>query len=299
MKDNNHVITRSNIEQKWQRSIQSDVVIYNKSGNGKTCLGLLRRFVYKITNIKEISPHNDMNNKNGKGLINLSTYRLIDFKKVAFTLAETLITLGIIGIVATMTIPNLITKHQQKVTVTKLEKAISYINQAYKLSYDDVGELTIDEAFKMDSDTYFKTYWAPYLKILSRCTSYSSPCGYKSNNPYKGIGKDMAFYPVHPKGTAFITFDGYFFSIRTAYNTDEHGSGIILVDLNASDGPNRYGKDVFFLTRVTEDGGGVRCYGYEKTTDEINKECSKNSYGMYCAEKIRRAGWRIEKDYPW
>ena len=90
-----------------------------------------------------------------------------------------------------------------------------------------------------------------------------------------------------------------FFSIRTAYNTDEHGSGIILVDLNASNGPNRYGKDVFFLTRVTEDGGGVRCYGYEKTTDEINKECSKDSFGMYCAEKIRRAGWKIEKDYPW
>ena len=131
--------------------------------------------------------------------------------KFAFTLAEVLITLGIIGIVAAMTIPNLITKHQQKVTVTKLEKAISYINQAYKLSYDDVGELTIDEAFKMDSDTYFKTYWAPYLKILTRCTSYSSPCGYKSNNPYKGIGKDMDFYPVHPKGTVFITFDGYFF----------------------------------------------------------------------------------------
>ena len=220
-------------------------------------------------------------------------------KQPAFTLAEVLITLGIIGIVAAMTIPNLITKHQQKVTVTKLEKAISYINQAYKLSYDDVGELTIDEAFKMDSDTYFKTYWAPYLKILTRCTSYSSPCGYKSNNPYKGIGKDMDFYPVHPKGTAFITFDGYFFSIRTAYNTDEHGSGIILVDLNASDGPNRYGKDVFFLTRVAEDGGGVRCYGYEKTNDEINNECSKDSYGMYCAEKIRRAGWKIEKDYPW
>ena len=224
---------------------------------------------------------------------------LVRLRMTAFTLAETLITLGIIGVVAALTIPNLITKHQQKVTVTKLEKAISYINQAYKLSYDDVGELTIDEAFKMDSDTYFKTYWAPYLKILTRCTSYSSPCGYKSNNPYKGIGKDMDFYPVHPKGTAFITFDGYFFSIRTAYNTDEHGSGIILVDLNASDGPNRYGKDVFFLTRVAEDGGGVRCYGYEKTNDEINRECSKDSYGMYCAEKIRRAGWKIEKDYPW
>ena len=92
--------------------------------------------------------------RNLNTVIDLSTCRLIDFKKklaftlaesathvdlsptkvkFAFTLAEVLITLGIIGIVAAMTIPNLITKHQQKVTVTKLEKAISYINQACRL----------------------------------------------------------------------------------------------------------------------------------------------------------------------
>lgn len=38
-----------------------------------------------------------------------------------FTLAEVLITLGIIGIVAAMTLPILIQKHQEKVTVTKVK----------------------------------------------------------------------------------------------------------------------------------------------------------------------------------
>ena len=51
-------------------------------------------------------------------------------KKFGFTLAETLITLGIIGIVAAMTIPNLITEHQKRASVTKLQRAISVINQA-------------------------------------------------------------------------------------------------------------------------------------------------------------------------
>ena len=37
----------------------------------------------------------------------------------AFTLAEILITLGIIGVVAAMTIPTLITNYQKKQTVTK------------------------------------------------------------------------------------------------------------------------------------------------------------------------------------
>ena len=62
-------------------------------------------------------------------------------KMSAFTLAEVLITLGIIGIVAAMTIPTLITNHQKRQTVVKLQRAISVMNQAYRLAYDDVGRL--------------------------------------------------------------------------------------------------------------------------------------------------------------
>ena len=69
--------------------------------------------------------------------------------KVGFTLAEVLITLGIIGVVAAITIPNLITSYQKHVTVTKLQKAISVLNQAYKLSFDEVGEPSVAESFSM------------------------------------------------------------------------------------------------------------------------------------------------------
>ena len=62
--------------------------------------------------------------------------------KKGFTLAEVLITLGIIGVVAAMTIPNLITHNQKEETVTKLRRAISVFNQAYKLSFDELGNPT-------------------------------------------------------------------------------------------------------------------------------------------------------------
>ncbi|MDE6138465.1 MAG: type II secretion system GspH family protein [Candidatus Gastranaerophilales bacterium] len=52
--------------------------------------------------------------------------------KAGFTLAEVLITLGIIGVVAAITIPGLLTRSEQNVTVTKLERAISVLNKAYK-----------------------------------------------------------------------------------------------------------------------------------------------------------------------
>ena len=65
--------------------------------------------------------------------------------RFGFTLAEVLITLGIIGVVAAMTIPNLIQHYSQEATVNKLKKTISVLNQAYRLSFDDVGEPGADQ----------------------------------------------------------------------------------------------------------------------------------------------------------
>ena len=235
--------------------------------------------------------------KNVKDLFPYCPISLSLNKKIAFTLAETLITLGIIGIVAAMTIPTLISNHQKKVTVTKIEKAISYLNQAYKLSYDDVGEPTLEESFEMNSKDYFNKYWAPYLKILQYCDTYSG-CNYKSNTPYKTINNnDIGTMIIHPNGATFLTFDGYMFNIRSNYANQL--SRLIILDINGSQGPNKFGKDVFFLSRVEEDGGGIRCYCYEKTDTDISEECSNKGEGYCCAEKIRRAGWKIENSYPW
>lgn len=52
----------------------------------------------------------------------------------AFTLAEVLITLGIIGIVAAMTLPTVISNHKKKTIETRLQKFYSVANQAIKLS---------------------------------------------------------------------------------------------------------------------------------------------------------------------
>ncbi len=49
-------------------------------------------------------------------------YRKEIMKKLGFTLAETLITLGIIGVVSALTIPSLIAKHQEKTRIIKLKK---------------------------------------------------------------------------------------------------------------------------------------------------------------------------------
>ena len=67
----------------------------------------------------------------------------------AFTLAEVLITLGIIGIVAAMTIPNLMTKYYEKRTVNQLKEIQSIIAQSVRMSEEEFG----------DASSWTNEYW--------------------------------------------------------------------------------------------------------------------------------------------
>ena len=61
-------------------------------------------------------------------------------KKAAFTLAEVLITLGIIGVVAAMTLPTLISNYKDQELVTRTKKAYSVIEQAALMAQQDLGQ---------------------------------------------------------------------------------------------------------------------------------------------------------------
>lgn len=222
--------------------------------------------------------------------------------KKAFTLAEVLITLGIIGVVAAMTIPTLIANHQKKQTVVKLQRAISVINQAYRLAYDNVGEATPQEAFDMSSSEYFEKYWAPYLKVSLYCTSMSQ-CGYKENQPYrhKNITRHAEVYMVSPSTRAtFYTPDGFLYVIMVSGGSTPAPQSSIWVDINGAAKPNVIGKDLFMLSRKIdgEKGGVVVPDCYDKTDEYINYDCL-NGNNFCCAEKIKRAGWTIDSSYKW
>ena len=218
--------------------------------------------------------------------------------KRAFTLAEVLITLGIIGVVAAMTIPNLITGYQKKATVTKLQKAISTLNQAYKLSYDEFGDP--EDAFSLGAEEYFNTYWAPFIKVLTYCST-PEVCGYSSNTPFTFIdgSKISTVLVSHSARTTFYTPDGFLYIIFTG-GGDGNGNMVankqVYVDINGGDKPNMMGKDLFILTRV--DDKGILPYGYNASDSTNIKSCSRSN-GSHCAERIKRAGWQIDKSYPW
>lgn len=217
-----------------------------------------------------------------------------------------MITLGIIGVVAAMTIPGLITKYEQQAAVTKLKKAISVLNQSYKLSFDDLGELSAADSKDFDSEVYFNTYWAPYIRTLTYCHNRKQ-CGYSEDAPFTQTnGKKSKWFVVEPRlRPTFVTPDGFVYVIFLSTWVSDSSSGVkkelyqVFVDLNGAEKPNKFGRDVFWLSRTQDDGGGIRPFCYEKTDKQVNADCSKTGEGSCCAEKIRRAGWEITPGYPW
>ena len=92
-------------------------------------------------------------------------------KKSAFTLAEVLITLGIIGVVAAITIPSLVTNYQKHVVETKLAKFNSTMNQAVRLSMVDNGDPDgwVEQSREYtysDMVNFMNTYFLPYMKYV-------------------------------------------------------------------------------------------------------------------------------------
>ena len=220
--------------------------------------------------------------------------------KRAFTLAEVLITLGIIGVVATMTIPNLIATHQKKSTAAKLKKAVSTINQTIRMSEEENGEIdTWDKT--LEPITFINKYLSPYMKITKICKT-NMECGYKApGNVWKHMNGTYNNYnsPVYQNRRTFITMDGLLYTYSVITNAlSENNDRMIIIDINGSQGPNTHGKDVFFLYRQ-EENSSVFPYGANKTNEEIKRSCSKTGDGLYCAVLIQRNGWEIPTDYPW
>ncbi len=73
-------------------------------------------------------------------------------KKWGFTLAEVLIVLAVIGIIAALTIPTLMASWREQATVTRVKKAYSTLSQAYELIMVKSGEDAIMNILKNSSN---------------------------------------------------------------------------------------------------------------------------------------------------
>lgn len=224
-------------------------------------------------------------------------------KKIAFTLAEVLITIGIIGLVAALTLPALIQKQEKLSISSSLKKFYSAMSQAIMLSESNNGPVkywyrpnyVYDPDVGYDYGKYnaeakivLDKYLLPYLKYLK------TDEGRLPGTTPEGGTISGAFPTVY-------FADGSTMQIKLGSCFDMY------FDANGAKKPNLYGRDrfIFYFCYVT----GESMYGKNKffgpvypgnlsTRDDALKKCKDSP--SYCAYLLYKFdNWEFKKDYPW
>ena len=224
-------------------------------------------------------------------------------KYIGFTLAEVLVTLGIIGVVAAMTMPALIQNYRNQVVETRLKKFYSTMNQAIAMSIKDNDDVETWTYFNDDqkdedgntinrtddNDKSFNNYLAPYLKIIDK----------KDVTDFSGQRRMLYFFE-----------DGSAFAFAGHENRD-----ITFFPKNAEKciaKENIAGNCAFWFEFYPIANNWMWKYLYGKRMEAVmykwdGNELSlyndstygcKNGSGAYCTAIIQRNGWKVPKDYP-
>ncbi|MCM1339291.1 MAG: type II secretion system GspH family protein, partial [Muribaculaceae bacterium] len=182
-------------------------------------------------------------------------------QKAAFTLAEVLITLGIIGIVAAMTIPNLLANYQKRQTITKLKQVYSTLTQTVKLSEAENGSPEGWKNSDLTSKQIFEQYLRPYMNVSDK--KYNNSLKYKRLN-----GEYETNWTILTHNAHILTLNNgsLMFLNSDDYNTLKHLT--LAVDINGFSPPNKIGRDFFVYT-----------IPYERENDSVPKVVPYGVYG--------------------
>lgn len=200
--------------------------------------------------------------------------------KKSFTMAEVLITLGIIGIVAAMTFPQLIKNYQAKVYETAFKKAYSNLSKAYLMTQQELGVTNLRKAYatydnvnkvypqsKVFRDTFYKN-----LGVVNIAENYIVTNYNKSATFYTGNSKDSNDdyeYTGAPRPLRILP-DGS--SVGVVINSSQ-----IFFDVDTNgpyQKPNRYGFDIFTFA-VLDDQDVIKPLQMSKLYTEEELEDAK------------------------
>lgn len=204
----------------------------------------------------------------------IKTFKPFNFETIqrktseAFTLAEVLITIAVLGVVAVLTIPNLDYSPSSRETVTKVKKVYSALTDAYDRAQVTYGE--IDTWFKDISESDYKTRSERIANRINSFLKVSKDCGFEdgcfstkpllklddtqsSNNYVETLKSNGTYMVTLPDGVSV----GY-------YNM------AIIVDVDgANKGKNKYGYDIFvFAIDLSQN----TLSGYAWTENDLKEE---------------------------
>lgn len=203
-----------------------------------------------------------------------------------FTLAEVLITLGIIGIVVALTMPSLIEKHQKRVTAERLKKMYTTLRTAIELAELDNGPR---ENWTFASDQEAKNFYDTQILPHMNCINFKSHNSY-GTSCYLADGGYIEGYGIKADGLLEV----YFYP----FSSKKYVSG-------TAKGRNKRYK-LYYSTYLNQTFESIQFFGNinKYTRDQLmndlpaNFECKGND-PRGCFYIIMRDNWEIKDDYPW
>lgn len=199
-------------------------------------------------------------------MLDKELFNRISQKLSAFTLAEVLITLGIIGVVVAMGIPSLITTFKEKAAIEQFKKSYSTISQAYNSAMSNNGGVFSTSARAKDVYEGMK----PYLNVAEACPQT------------KGCWPNLSYKDLH-NDDSYNFYETHHYKIRlqdgTSLSISEWSSGsdfafCLYFDINGDKPPNQWGEDLF--TTYIKRGGqqGAKWLGSDPMSN-VKNNCDK------------------------
>lgn len=242
-------------------------------------------------NLSTIQPFNPSTNKS-----HTSIHPYLHTSKLAFTLAEVLITLGIIGVVSAMTLPTLIQNYQKHTTVNRLKQTYSLVYQAVKLSENDNDSIIHWQNINdITPEVWVNKYIEPYLKYTKKeISSTGAVYLYLSNGTKLTFSPDgnLVFLGVYLNPNAETNNFRNFFRFYIGLPETQNSCKYHVYCYNGSK------IEVFpydYVDAVITNQKPIRDY----VKDAQTYGCNTTARGVACSALIMLDGWRIEKDYPW
>lgn len=206
----------------------------------------------------------------------------------AFTLAEVLITLGIIGVVAAMTLPALIQKNHTNIVEARLKKFYTVINQAILKAETEFGDK--ENWYIKDNDDFYNTYLKKYLITIHVENIGTSQ---KLLDFPDGSSAILNIYHMCP-GTrcgGHVVFCPKSKDCKNGINSDLYGSK----QFRFAYMPN-HPNDSGFKYHYKKGVEPYKLYWYG-TEANLKAFCTKTDSG-FCTALIQYHGWKVPKDYP-